>query len=99
MPSGRQRDAIIRRGERYSIKYRMDSGKQKWESGFATKALAQSRLNEVLSELGEGDYIEPKSTTLEEFAGTMARQPSQHSGFDTFCLSIAWPLMADSLFR
>lgn len=68
MPSGRQRGAIIRRGERYSIKYRMDSGKQKWESGFATKALAQARLNEVLSELGEGDYIEPKSTTFEEFA-------------------------------
>lgn len=44
------------------------STKQKWESAFATKALAQARLNEVLSELGEGDYIEPKSTTFEGFA-------------------------------
>ena len=64
----RQRGAIIRRGAKYSIKYRMPTGKQKWESGFATKAAAQSRLNELLSELGTGDYIEPKHATFKEFA-------------------------------
>jgi integrase len=64
----RQRGAIIRRGAKYSIKYRMPTGKQKWESGFATKAAAQSRLNELLGELGSGDYIEPKHATFKEFA-------------------------------
>src|SRR5712692_1713096 len=64
----RQRGAIIRRGTKYSIKYRTLAGKQKWESGFATRAAAQSRLNEVLRELGIGDYIEPKQATFKEFA-------------------------------
>lgn len=64
----RQRGAIIRRGSKYSIKYRTPTGKQKWESGFANKAAAQTRLNEVLRELGIGEYIEPKQATFKEFA-------------------------------
>jgi len=64
----RQRGAIIRRGENYSIKYRTPTGKQKWESGFHTKAAAQARLNEVLRELGTGHYVEPKQATFASFA-------------------------------
>jgi integrase len=64
----RQRGAIIRRGGNYSIKYRTPVGKQKWESGFNTKAAAQARLNEVLRELGTGHYVEPKQATFASFA-------------------------------
>jgi integrase len=64
----RQRGAIVRRYNRYSIKYRTPDGKQKWESGFATKAEAQSRLNELLQEIDKGTYIEPKTITFAEFA-------------------------------
>lgn len=64
----RQRGAIVKRYNRYSIKYRTPDGKQKWESGFATKAEAQARLNELLQEIDKGTYIEPKTITFAEFA-------------------------------
>ncbi|NWF83366.1 MAG: Arm DNA-binding domain-containing protein [Bryobacteraceae bacterium] len=51
----RQRGAIVRRYKGYSIKYRTPEGKQKWESGFDTKAKAQTRLNELLRDIGKGD--------------------------------------------
>lgn len=60
----RQRGAIVRRYNRYAIKYRTPEGKQKWESGFETKAQAQTRLNEILRDIGKGDYIEPKTMTF-----------------------------------
>lgn len=64
----RQRGAIVRRYNGYSIKYRTPEGKQKWESGFETKAKAQTRLNELLRDIGKGDYIEPKTMTFGQFA-------------------------------
>ena len=64
----RQRGAIVKRYNRYSVKYRTPEGKQKWESGFETKAAAQSRLNELLLEIDKGSYVEPKTVTFAEFA-------------------------------
>jgi integrase len=64
----RQRGAIVKRYNRYSIKYRTPEGKQKWESGFSTKAEAQARLNELLLEIDKGTYVEPKTITFAEFA-------------------------------
>ena len=64
----RQRGAIVRKHQRYFVKYRTPEGKQKWESGFDTKAQAQARLNELLQEINQGVYIEPKTMTFGEFA-------------------------------
>jgi len=64
----RQRGAIVRKHQRYFIKYRTPEGKQKWESGFDTKAQAQTRLNALLQEINQGVYIEPKTMTFGEFA-------------------------------
>jgi integrase len=64
----RQRGAIVKRYNRYSLKYRTPDGKQKWESSFATKAEAQARLNELLQEIDKGTYVEPKTITFAEFA-------------------------------
>ncbi len=64
----RQRGSIVRRYGRYAVVYRTPEGKQKWEGGFETKAQAQTRLNELLRDIGKGDYIEPKSMTFGKFA-------------------------------
>ncbi len=64
----RQRGSIVKRYGRYAVVYRTPEGKQKWEGGFETKAQAQTRLNELLRDIGKGDYIEPKSMTFGKFA-------------------------------
>lgn len=64
----RQRGSIVKRYGRYTVVYRTPEGKQKWEGGFETKAQAQTRLNELLRDIGMGDYIEPKSMTFGKFA-------------------------------
>ncbi|HEV8041705.1 MAG TPA: tyrosine-type recombinase/integrase [Bryobacteraceae bacterium] len=68
----RQRGSILRpRGARqtYSVKYRTTTGKQVFKGGFPTKAKAQEHLNEVLSQIDKGIYIERKPITFENFAG------------------------------
>ncbi len=64
---------------RSSIERRL--GKQKWESGFHTKAAAQARLNEVLRELGTGHYVDqkPKQATFASFAEEWIGKPGEHS--------------------
>src|ERR1035441_1706237 len=64
----RQRGAVIRLGTTLAVKYRPISGKQKWESGFANRSQAQQRLNQVLGEITQGSYVEPKATKFEKFA-------------------------------
>lgn len=64
----RQRGSIVKRYGRYAVVYRTPEGKQKWEGGFETKAQAQTRFNELLRDIGKGDYIEPKSMTFGKFA-------------------------------
>ncbi len=64
----RQRGTLIKRKNRYAIKYRTLAGKQKMESGFDTKAAAQARLNEVLLEINKSAYVEPKKIQFKTFA-------------------------------
>ncbi len=64
----RQRGTIVQRGNIFRIKYRTAHGKQKWEGGFPSRAAARDRLNEVLTEINRGAYIEPKRVTFAEFA-------------------------------
>lgn len=67
----RQRGSIIRpRGARrsWSVKYRTEAGLQRFKSGFRTRSEAQVYLNEVLSQINAGTYLERKPITFEAFA-------------------------------
>ena len=62
----RQRGAIIRRGENYSIKYRTPTGKQKWESGFGTGHYAEPKQATFASFAEEwiGSRVSIRGSTL-----------------------------------
>lgn len=64
-----QRGSILRRpgASNYTIIYRAPDGKQKWESGFATKEDAQSRLDVALGSIRKNTYVEAKKILFEEF--------------------------------
>ena len=62
------------------MKYRTPEGKQKWESGFDTKAQAQSRLNELLLDIDQGMYVEPKTIVFAEFADEWIQSRSSIRG-------------------
>jgi integrase len=64
----RQSGSIIRRGGSYTIVYRTQNGKQKWVGGFPNKASARAELNETLTQINKGEYVEPKPITFAEFA-------------------------------
>jgi len=64
----RQRGTVVQRGRVFRIKYRTAQGKQKWEGGFPSRAVARDRLNELLTEINRGAYVEPKRITFGEFA-------------------------------
>ena len=64
----RQGGSIRKRGSVYYVIYRTPEGKQKWESSFPNKASARARLNEILTVITKGAYVEPKSITFAEFA-------------------------------
>ncbi|MFN8009040.1 MAG: site-specific integrase [Terriglobia bacterium] len=64
----RQGGSILKRGSVYYVIYRSPEGKQKWESGFPNKVSARTHLNEVLTEINRGTYLEPKPITFAEFA-------------------------------
>jgi hypothetical protein len=64
----RQRGTLIKRKNRYAIKYRTLTGKQQMESGFDAKAAARARLSEVLLEINKNAYVEPKKIQLKTFA-------------------------------
>ena len=55
-----QGGSIFPRPSGFTIVYRKPDGKQKWEGGFRTKALAQDRLNEVLGQIKDKKFLEPK---------------------------------------
>jgi integrase len=63
-----QAGSIIKRGRQYTIVYRMPNGKQKWVSGFSSKAAARAELNETLASMQKGAYIESKTATFADFA-------------------------------
>jgi len=63
-----QGGSIKKRGSVYYVIHRTPEGKQKWESGFPNKASARARLNEILTSINKGTYIEPKNVTFAEFA-------------------------------
>ena len=64
-----QRGSIVRRNgsPTYTIIYRAPDGKQKWESGFATKENAQTRLDTVLGSIRKNTYVEAKKILFEAF--------------------------------
>ncbi len=64
-----QRGSIFRRpgASNYTIIYRAPDGKQKWESGFANKEDAQTRLDVVLGSIRKNAYVEAKKVRFEEF--------------------------------
>ncbi len=64
----RQSGSIICRGGSYTIVYRIPGGKQKWLGGFPNKASARAQLNEILTQINKGDYVEPRTVTFAEFA-------------------------------
>jgi integrase len=64
----RQRGTVVQRGRVFRIKYRTAQGKQKWEGGFPSRAVARDHLNEVLREINRGTYLEPKNVKFAEFA-------------------------------
>jgi integrase len=64
----KQRGTAGKRDGFWYIYYRMPSGKQKYQRGFSSQSDALKRLNEILSELYSGEYIEEKKTTFAEFA-------------------------------
>lgn len=66
------RGHIRKRGKSWSIVLDVgyDEGgrrRQKWYSGFKTKATAQERLTELLSAIQSGNYVEPSKRTLAAF--------------------------------
>jgi integrase len=62
-----QRGSIFKRGDAWTVVYRTREGKQKWEGGFRTRELAQTRLNEVLDTIRTNRYVEPKETLFKAF--------------------------------
>jgi integrase len=64
----RQGGSIMKRGSVYYVIYRTPEGKQKWESGFPNKASARARLNDILTAITKGAYVEPRPVTFAEFA-------------------------------
>lgn len=62
---------VRQRGKSWSVVYdlgRIDGQRrQKWESGFRTRKLAEARLNEVMVALQRDEYVEPTKVTLGEY--------------------------------
>ena len=63
----RQSIPILRRGRSYCLKYRTPDGRQKWES-FKTEWDAQERRLEILEQLGNESYTEPRVVGFKDFA-------------------------------
>ncbi len=63
----RQSVPILPRGRSYCLKYRTPGGKQKWES-YRTEWEAQERRLEILEQLKNESYAEPKAITFKDFA-------------------------------
>lgn len=66
------RGHVAKKGKRYDVV--LDVGtdergkrKQKWVSGFATKAEAERKLTETLASLDQGTYVEPNKFSLERY--------------------------------
>jgi integrase len=62
-----QGGSIVKRGDTYSVVYRTREGNQKWEGGFRTKDLAQTRLGEVLPAIRNNSYVEPQTILFRQF--------------------------------
>jgi integrase len=74
-----QRGSIVQKGNSYFIKYRGPDSKQKMAGsrpghGFKTYEEAQARLHEVLKDINNGDFVEPKKITFEVFAATWLKE-------------------------
>lgn len=74
-----QRGSIVQKGDSYFIKYRGSDGKQKMSGsrpghGFKSSEEAKARLHEVLNDINNGDFIEPKKITFEVFAETWLKE-------------------------
>ena len=63
----RQTVPILRRRRSYCLKYRTPDGKQKWES-HKTEWEAQGRRLEILEQLKDEAYVEPKTVAFKDFA-------------------------------
>lgn len=67
------RGTIVKRGASYSVVLELardpETGRrrQKWHSGFRTKAEAERARTDLLAKLDQGLYVEPRSTTVGEF--------------------------------
>src|ERR1700736_4110302 len=61
-----QSGSVLKRGENWTVIYRAN-GKQKWESGFATKGKAQDRLGVVLKSIGDNRYVETREKSFGDF--------------------------------
>ncbi len=84
------RGSIIKRGRGYSIVYRTPERKQKWESGFEKRRQAEERLREVLGDIHDGTYREPKPILFATFAeqwlqdyGKVKLKPATYSEYES----------------
>ncbi len=61
------RGSIVKKGDRYYIKYYVDKC-QKWKAAGSNKKDAERMLTEIVHQIHGGKYYEPKPITLVEFA-------------------------------
>ena len=66
----RQRGTIGFRNGSWFIYYRTPSGKQVYKRGFPSEAAAITGLNEIMSEIYRGEFLDEKEITFAEFAET-----------------------------
>lgn len=66
----RQRGTVGFRNGSWFIYHRTPSGKQVYKRGFPTEAAAITRLNEIMTEIYRGEFVEHKEITFGEFAET-----------------------------
>lgn len=84
------RGCIVKKGERYYLKYYVD-GKQRWKVAGPRKKDAERMLNDIVSSIQAGSYREPKKITFAQFAAKWledyASVAVKHSTFITYeCL-------------
>lgn len=66
----RQRGTVGFRNGSWFIYHRTPGGTQVYKRGFPTEAAAITRLNEIMTEIYRGEFIEHKEITFGEFAET-----------------------------
>lgn len=69
------RGHVRKRGKTWAVVYDENPGedgkrRQRWKGGFRLKEDAEAALNEILRDLGRGEYVAPTKLTLGEYLGT-----------------------------